>query len=463
MASKKQMGRSVPTRVLVVDDEQLIADLVGKLLEGLGVTDIHTYIDGESAWSALMQQDFDFVVVDWKLPAVSGLTLFNRLRQHEKYSTVPILVTSGLLTADDFSLLGDYPCSALLEKPFSHQAFEQKVTSLCQERQWYLTNMTAVDGLIRDFRKSPGDHIIANTKKLLKNFQNPIPVLTQIARKLNELGYHEHAEALLRDALEINRSNVPAVLEMAKVYHYRGDHKQASRILKKVAHLSPLNVERLLFLGEVSLAEKKPDEAKLCFEKALKIDPESLVAQAGVVVANNMQTHLFKSAQDVPLTFASMLNSIGISLVRSGKRKEGIEQYKAAMPFLHTKETMARLMFNVALGYLRWGKREDAMIWFKQSATMGGKRFAKSAKYLERIMKRQEEAATAEQEIEKLGIEEEPLDSAPTLNVPPLPDNVTILNPAPPSAAAGSTAENNVENGNNTEADDQGADKLAVV
>ena len=62
--------------------------------------------------------------------------------------------------------------------------------------------------------------------------------------------------------------------------------------------------------------------------------------------------------------FASMCNSVGISMIRSQKMPQGIEQYRLALQFLGFSFTGGRVAFNLGLGYLKWGKYHEALEWW---------------------------------------------------------------------------------------------------
>jgi len=81
-------------RILLVEDDELLGDglKVGLSQDGFAVDWV---IDGESALSALSNNDFDVVVLDIELPKISGLEVLRTTRDHGQ--ELPIL----LLTAKD--------------------------------------------------------------------------------------------------------------------------------------------------------------------------------------------------------------------------------------------------------------------------------------------------------------------------------------------------------------------------
>ena len=109
--------------MIVEDDigiQSLISDLLSELLD---VSDLQRASSGSSAWNLLTEQEFDFILLDWKLPELEGLAILNRLRLHHHYKHVPVLVVSGFLTDQDFSLIGDFPLTGKLENPSLRNPF----------------------------------------------------------------------------------------------------------------------------------------------------------------------------------------------------------------------------------------------------------------------------------------------------------------------------------------------------
>lgn len=102
-------------KILIVDDEKEIADLVEHYLikDGFSVIKYH---DGESALRAVCEQEFDLAILDVMLPGVDGFTLCRKIR--EKYTYPVIMLTAKTAFSDRISGLSmgadDY-----VTKPFN--------------------------------------------------------------------------------------------------------------------------------------------------------------------------------------------------------------------------------------------------------------------------------------------------------------------------------------------------------
>ncbi len=80
-------------RILVVDDEPTIVEVVAKYLDRAGF-ETHTAADGPSAIAKAIQLQADLIVLDLMLPEISGLEVMRILREDEKVSSAIILLTS---------------------------------------------------------------------------------------------------------------------------------------------------------------------------------------------------------------------------------------------------------------------------------------------------------------------------------------------------------------------------------
>lgn len=78
-------------RILIVDDEKEIADLVALYLENEGFGVVKCYTGGE-ALQCIREEKFDLAILDIMLPEISGLEICRRIR--EKYTYPVIMLTA---------------------------------------------------------------------------------------------------------------------------------------------------------------------------------------------------------------------------------------------------------------------------------------------------------------------------------------------------------------------------------
>lgn len=123
---------TVPPRILLVDDDPGILDVVGYALENAGFA-VDTASDGESALSAAAEDGFDVVVLDVMLPDVPGTEVCRRLRLEG--NGVPVV----MLTAKDAELdrvLGlELGADDYVTKPFSNAELVSRLRAILRRRE----------------------------------------------------------------------------------------------------------------------------------------------------------------------------------------------------------------------------------------------------------------------------------------------------------------------------------------
>lgn len=81
-------------KILVVDDEAVLADTIAYNLEQEGYQVI-TAADGTSALNAVHNEHPDLIVLDIMLPGVDGLEVCRQLRREDSTATVPIIMLTA--------------------------------------------------------------------------------------------------------------------------------------------------------------------------------------------------------------------------------------------------------------------------------------------------------------------------------------------------------------------------------
>ena len=124
--ARKTAGRA---RVLVVDDEPEVAEVIAEILEHDGY-DVDTAHSGEQALKAIARTDFDTILCDLRMPQMDGQALYRHLEQERP----DLLQRLGFLTGDtlgqharDFLRSVDCP---FIEKPIMAEDIRDLVTAI---------------------------------------------------------------------------------------------------------------------------------------------------------------------------------------------------------------------------------------------------------------------------------------------------------------------------------------------
>src|SRR5262245_46568501 len=145
--SARQNGE-VPKRVLVVDDEPKIVEVVGDYLRGAGFS-VTTAADGERAVALARARPPDLVVLDLGLPGLDGLDVARDLRRS---SAVPIIMLTARGEEADRVLGLELGADDYLVKPFSPRELLARVRAVLRrtegrqvERERFVVGDVTVD------------------------------------------------------------------------------------------------------------------------------------------------------------------------------------------------------------------------------------------------------------------------------------------------------------------------------
>jgi len=114
------------TSVLVVDDEPAMVGMVAALLGQEGY-EIVTAYDGEAALRRHAEELPDLVILDRRLPKLSGDDVCRRIRAS---GSTPILMLTGEKGSEERARLLDLGADDYLEKPFSSRELSARVRAL---------------------------------------------------------------------------------------------------------------------------------------------------------------------------------------------------------------------------------------------------------------------------------------------------------------------------------------------
>ena len=102
-------------RVLVVDDEASIRDLLSKTL-ALAEYDVDVAPDGRSALERMRMYSYDLLIADLKMPGMDGLTV---IREAKRYNAdLPVIIITGFSTEASAIEAVNLGVSGYLTKPF---------------------------------------------------------------------------------------------------------------------------------------------------------------------------------------------------------------------------------------------------------------------------------------------------------------------------------------------------------
>ncbi|HYE86067.1 MAG TPA: response regulator [Vicinamibacterales bacterium] len=111
----RPQSRDGRSRVLVVDDESSIRELLQKTL-ALAEYDVDTAPDGRAALERLRLGSYDLLIADLKMPGMDGLTLIREAKRLK--ADLPVIIITGFSTESSAIEAVNLGVAGYLTKPF---------------------------------------------------------------------------------------------------------------------------------------------------------------------------------------------------------------------------------------------------------------------------------------------------------------------------------------------------------
>lgn len=89
--------------LLLVEDEQFLANLLKSRLEKTGEIKIQIARDGQEALKFLKETKFDLVLLDLILPKLSGFEILETIHSDPRLQSIPVMIISNLGQESDIS------------------------------------------------------------------------------------------------------------------------------------------------------------------------------------------------------------------------------------------------------------------------------------------------------------------------------------------------------------------------
>jgi DNA-binding response OmpR family regulator len=113
-------GEEVKLKVLVVDDDQHIVDLLLIILRNEGFRDVMCYTSPNAAFAALLSANihFDCLILDINMPDMNGIEFCRRVREIPVYRGIPVIMLTALRDEQTMREALDVGATDYITKPF---------------------------------------------------------------------------------------------------------------------------------------------------------------------------------------------------------------------------------------------------------------------------------------------------------------------------------------------------------
>ena len=147
------MAVAAPARILLVEDEPDIAQLIRHTLERDGRANVDIVAAGDAAVRAVAATPPDLKILDLNLPGLDGVEVCRLVRARAPTATLPILVLSARTAESDRVSVLELGADDYVTKPFSLRELALRVRALLRRRRAEIADAHAYRGarLVVDF------------------------------------------------------------------------------------------------------------------------------------------------------------------------------------------------------------------------------------------------------------------------------------------------------------------------
>lgn len=117
-------------KILAVDDSPTMRRIIINTLKRAGYNEVVEATDGKDALAKLKVDDINFIITDWNMPEMDGLTFVTTLRGMDEYKAVPILMVTTRSVKDDIVEALKAGVNNYIVKPFTPDTLKEKIDQI---------------------------------------------------------------------------------------------------------------------------------------------------------------------------------------------------------------------------------------------------------------------------------------------------------------------------------------------
>ena len=116
--------------VLLIDDEELFCEVVKQGLENTGWFEVGFATDGKTGLLMARKGNPDLILLDVRMPKMSGIEVLRELKADYPLSEVPVLMLSGLLDESTKKECNYQYSEEFVEKPVTIAALRERIETV---------------------------------------------------------------------------------------------------------------------------------------------------------------------------------------------------------------------------------------------------------------------------------------------------------------------------------------------
>jgi len=402
------MSRSI-LKAIYITNRSSVGQRIEEMLKSEGIAAVQAE-DCQAAWDIIQHEnDSTLIVIDWNIGAAQAALLMQRCSDPVKPGSRPLMLIVSKKDPDVVAIATEYGVTQIISADGGQGDYGSRLQQLIRDE----SDPNQIQKNLRTVvaARASGDWKLSISlleDLLLKSPDHPV-LICELAYSLMHEGHLKPA----KDHLQKLFKRLPSYLRGSYLYGrclmLIGDTDQAIKIMTQAKVINPYDTKRLVDLGQSLLKRNQIREARGNFEEVSKIDYKNLDATIGrsnCYFAEGNANQALKVLREFssPLDVASVFNTAALVSVRQGRYSDAINLYKEALKSIESNaavlvrnQVIAKLNFNIGLGYVRWEKVEDSVPYFEKAISLD-ETFEKARRVLKRIKDSQSSGANMDEE-----------------------------------------------------------------
>jgi two-component system chemotaxis response regulator CheY len=120
-------------KILVVDDFPTMRRIVRNLLKELGYANVDEAEDGQAGLARLRSGGYEFVISDWNMPNLDGLSMLKEIRADAALSHLPVLMVTAESKKENIIAAAQAGASGYVVKPFTAATLDEKLNKILEK------------------------------------------------------------------------------------------------------------------------------------------------------------------------------------------------------------------------------------------------------------------------------------------------------------------------------------------